>query len=59
VVVTDRASYTYSKVPYIAEKILKPSSNLTYDESSPYTQGYKFEKNSTSGSSSYIEIELP
>jgi hypothetical protein len=36
VVFTDRASYTYSKVPYIASKKLEPSNNLTYDEDSPY-----------------------
>ena len=59
VVFTDRASYTYSKVPYIAEKEFDTSSNLTYDEESPYTEWYMFTKNATSGSSSYILIKMP
>ena len=59
VVFTDRASYTYSKVPYIASKKLEPSNNLTYDEDSPYTNWYRFTKNTTSGSTSTILINMP
>ena len=58
-VFTDQASYTYSKVPYIADKqFWDISSNLTYDTYSPYTDWYKFTKNSSSWSSSTIAIKV-
>ena len=59
VVYTDRASYTYSKVPYIAEKELTDIQNLTFDSSSPYVEGYKFTKSDTTSSSAYIDIKMP
>ena len=58
-VYTDKASYTYSKVPYIADKqFWDISSNLTYDTHSPYTDWYRFTKNSSSWSSSTIAIKV-
>ena len=59
VVYTDRASYTYSKVPYIAEKEFANISNLNYDTNSPYEDGYRFTKSNTTSSSAIIDIKMP
>jgi hypothetical protein len=59
VVYTDRASYTYSKVPYIAEKEFTDISNLNYDTVSPYGEGYRFTKSNTTSSSATIDIKMP
>jgi len=57
VVYTDRASYTYSKVPYILNKVLwEYSSNLT---SASGGSPWRFTKNVNTGSSSHVEIFIP
>ena len=58
VVFTDRASYTYSSVKYHPDKKFSSySSNLTLNDSQ-FTTWYEFTKNTTSGSSSYIDIKI-
>jgi hypothetical protein len=59
VVYTDRASYTYSKVPYIAEKEFTDLNGLTYDTVSPYDDGYRFTKSNTTSSNATIDIKMP
>ena len=58
VVFTDKSSYTYSKAPYIAEKALDKSSDLTALDW-PTVYGYPYEKNSTTSSSSTITVKMP
>lgn len=59
VVYTDKSSYTYSKVPYIAEKEFTDIERLTYDTNSPYVEGYRFTKSNTTSSSASIDIKMP
>lgn len=59
VVFTDRASYTYSKVPYIAEKEFTNLSGLEYSTDSPYVEGYRFTKNGTTSGNGYVTIKMP
>ena len=58
VVFTDRASYTRSAVKFTPNKeFWSYSSNLTFHDTQ-FTQWYKFEKNSTSGATSNIDIKI-
>jgi len=58
VVYTDRASYTYSKAWFIIDKYINSySSNLT-NQWWPFTDGYGFTKNSSSWSTSNINIKV-
>ena len=59
VVYTDRASYTYSKVWFTADKeFTEISSNLTQSGQSQFEDGFRFQKNSNSGSTSHILIGI-
>lgn len=59
VVFTDRASYTYSKVKYVAKKSFNTISSIFTQQSwSPYNYGYVFQKSVPSGSDWTIAINV-
>ena len=58
VVYTDRASYTYNKVPYIEEKKFWDISSSLTAEGWPYENWYKFKKSWSSGNTATINILL-
>ena len=57
VVFTDRASYVYSKVKYTPAKSFSSIDNLTL-QSDVYSNGYNFNKTSTSWSTSTVRITV-
>lgn len=58
VVFTDRASYTWSSVKFTPEKeFWDHSSNLTFHDGQ-YVEGYMFNKNTSTGYQSYIDIKI-
>ena len=59
IVFTDRASFTYSKTPFIPDKTFSNFSNMSYDTDSPTSNWYSFQKTqNSSAATSQFDIKL-